>query len=595
MKLYNRFKTSAEGFSRAFSRFPLTALFLVAIVVLDGMMINDYDLDFEKYLATFAVGACLSMVFQMAYERFCTRLAARIMFMVIAILLTLGYYLTVMNLSEFSEEIGVKTMVVIFGLLIGFLWVPSIRSRISFNESFMAGFKAFFIALFFSGVLMAGLSMIYGATDQLLFDVSEKIYPHTANIVFVLFAAMYFLSLTPKYPGIKELASGEEELKSIEADVSKFTFCPKYLEILISYIIVPLSMVFTVILLLYIVRNIGGVFWEDDLLEPMLVSYIVVVILLYILASRLENQLASVFRKVFPKVLLPIVLFQTVNSFLRIGSYGLTYGRYYVILFGIFAFISGLVFTFRSVEKNGLVPMVLIICIAISVVPPVDAFTVSRTSQIRMFKNVLVNNGMLKDGEIVANPEIDEEEKEKISEITEYLYHMDYTDDIEWLPEDFEYYEDFNDVFGFSPYEKMDRGDENELHIWTDMNIVDISGYDFFIQTHMGFFEDGKNDSDEHEFEKDGKSFSISQSYTDDDVRISLYDSAGREMVSLWGRDILDEFEDYEGYVELGLDEVYAIAENDQCALKAYIQRIDIYDRENPHFDVDMYLLVKIK
>ncbi len=36
------------------------------------------------------------------------------------------------------------------------IWVPVIKSEISFNKSFMITFKSFFIALFFSGVIFAG-------------------------------------------------------------------------------------------------------------------------------------------------------------------------------------------------------------------------------------------------------------------------------------------------------------------------------------------------------------------------------------------------------------------------------------------------------
>ena len=54
--------------------------------------------------------------------------------------------------------------------------------------------------------------------------------------------------------------------------------CPKFFEILISYIIIPLIAVFTIILLVYIIKNIGGEFWSDNLLEPMIVSYSIFVI-----------------------------------------------------------------------------------------------------------------------------------------------------------------------------------------------------------------------------------------------------------------------------------------------------------------------------
>ena len=79
----------------------------------------------------------------------------------------------------------------------------------------------------------------------------------------------------------------------------------------------------------------------DNRLEPMLVAFAITVILVYILASKIENKIPQLFRKVFPKVLVPIVVFQIVSSVLRTQDTGITHGRYYVILFGIFAAVSG--------------------------------------------------------------------------------------------------------------------------------------------------------------------------------------------------------------------------------------------------------------
>lgn len=597
MKLLDRFKTGIEGLSSAFGRFPLTAAFLVAVAILNAMMINEREFDFEKYLATFIVGALLSIVFQMAYERFCKKNIARIFFMILAAVLTLGYYMIIMNIPELSMEIGIKTAVALFGLFIGFLWVPSIKSKITFNESFMAGFKSFFIAYFFSGVLFAGLSMVYGATDQLLFEVNNKIYPHTANIVFVLFATMYFLSLTPRYPGNMDMIKQNKDVDAIDDEVSKATFCPKYLELLISYIVIPLSMIFTLILLLYIVINIRGSFWEDALLEPMLVAYIVVVILLYILASRLENRFAEVFRKVFPKVLLPIVIFQTVNSFLRIGDFGLTHGRYYVILFGIFAFISGIVFSFKPVEKNGLVPMVLIICIVISIVPPIDAFSISRRSQVRILENVLINNGMLVGGEIIPNSEVEEDTREKITETARYLYRMDYIGDLEWLPEDFDYYKDFDDVFGFPSYVDIKRQGDY-IYISTDMDgMIDISGYDWFVQTHVVFSEYDDRGPDEYLFVDDGVEYRVVKETNEEDFSISVYDSNDTKIIDITGSEIIAKFQDYYLKSEMiPIEEAQVVSENDKGAIKVVIQYIDIYDSDEEYrYNAEIYLLVKIK
>ncbi|MBK5254076.1 MAG: DUF4153 domain-containing protein [Peptostreptococcaceae bacterium] len=590
MKIYNRFINNIQSFSNALLRFPLTAAFLIAIAVLDAMMINNNGLALEKYIISLALGAFLSAALQMVYERFYVKNITRIAFMAIAGLLALVYYLTIMNEAELGQDVLIKTLVVLFGLFIAFLWIPSIKNKITFNECFMASFKAFFIAFLFSGVLMGGFSIIYGATDVLLFEVNEDIYSHTANIVFVVFATMYFLSLTPKYQ--HEIDVNKQD-NSVE-ELDKATSTPKILEILISYIVIPMSMVFTLILLIYIATNISGSFWSDALLEPMLVSYIVAVILIYILASRMGNRMAGLFRKIFPKVLIPIVIFQTINSVLRIGDFGLTFGRYYVILFGLFAFIAGLVFSFKPVEKNGIVPMVLIICIVISVLPMIDAFTISKNSQINILENVLVENEMLKDGKIIPKGDIDESDKKRITAATEYLQNMGYVDDIEWFPED---YDDFEKTFGFSRYEK-ELMHEGGFSLRTDMyGVTDISGYDYFVETHISNYDYGEEEPIKYKFEKNNEEFTLLEKDYKNDVILSLYDSENNELVSINSADIISQFENYSLNNEtMPIEDAYVISENENGTIKILVQYIEADENDEGYgFNAEIYVFIKVE
>ena len=244
--------------------------------------------------------------------------------------------------------------------------------------------------------------------------------------------------------------------------IQKAAHCPKFLEVLISYIIIPLLAVFTFILLIYIVQNIGGDFWTDNLLEPMLVSYAITVILVYILASEINNRFTEWFRKIFPKILVPIVIFQIVSSILKMSDMGLTHNRYFVIIFGVFAAIVGILLSFLPVRKNGIVALLLIIFSAISIVPPVDAFTISRNSQTETLENVLVKNNMLENNQIKANASISDKDKEIITNSMSYLSRMEYTNKIEWLPDDFNMYEDFSDTFGFEEFYPEREDMENQ-------------------------------------------------------------------------------------------------------------------------------------
>src|SRR3954465_8566000 len=110
MKAFKKLKDRLKGLTDAIARFPLTTIFLLA-----AAFINAYDISTEKtiskYLLTFVVGAFLSAVAQVAYERYFNTVSTRIVLMGVVILLTAGYYLIIMQAPSFTLEIEIRTAV----------------------------------------------------------------------------------------------------------------------------------------------------------------------------------------------------------------------------------------------------------------------------------------------------------------------------------------------------------------------------------------------------------------------------------------------------------------------------------------------------
>ena len=485
MKIIAFFKNRLRGLTDAISRYPLTTAFLVIAAIINAIDINN-EKDLSKTLLTLAVGAFLSAVSQVVYERFFSKTSIRFGLMIFVIVLTAGYYLIILPASTLSMEIMIRTAVALFALLFAFIWVPVIKSKISFNNSFMIAFKAFFNSLLFSVVIFGGVALIISAIDLLIFSVDYRVYSHAGNIIFILFAPMYFLSLIPIYPG--ESNKGSEETKRQSEVVLKAAKCPKFFEVLISYIIIPLIAVFTIILLVYIIKNIGGEFWSDNLLEPMIVSYSIFVIVLYLLASELENKFTVLFRKILPKVLVPIVVFQIISSLLSLSETGITHTRYYVILYGLFAAVSGILLSFLPVRKNGTIAALLIIFSIFSIVPPVDAFSISKSSQINLVEKVLLENKMIEEDTITPNSNVSNEDKKTITNAMSYLNTMDYTKELAWLPKDFDYYEDFSDTFGFMEYYESDKLNESVYVSLEPNTSISITGYDTFVYSNIYYY-----------------------------------------------------------------------------------------------------------
>ena len=564
MSLFEKIKNKITGLTTAVGRFPLTTLFLVAAAVTNIIDINSTE-RYRVYLISMIVGAFLSATGQIMYERFFKeKVNYRYIFMVLSALLSFGYYLIVKDSPDFSIELSVRTGVALFAVLIAFIWVPTIKREVTFNESFMISFKGFFISVFFSGIIFLGIALIIGAVDQLLFSVNSKIYSYNATVVFFIFAPLFFLSMIPVYP------------ESPNEETQKYSSIPRLLEVLISYIIIPISAIFTVILIIYIVLNIRGEFWTNNLLEPMLVSYSIAIILIYVLSSLLENKFALLFRKFAPKVLIPIVIFQVIASILKVQEMGITYGRYYAVLYGIYAAIAGGILSFVPVKRNGLIAALLIIFSVISIVPPADAFSVSKSSQLNTLENTLIANGMLENGEIIPKPDLNNEEKKKIINSMNYLYRMEYLDKVSFLPEDFEFYNDFFATFGFREYEGPDGMRESIFVSLAQGQALNIEGYDYMGNIHASKPNNEYQDKfQENQIIINHKSseYKIITALENEDVVLNFIDENSEVIISFPVKDIVERY--YNKVTvnnQIGLEEATFSVENDTVKLGIIVQ-----------------------
>ena len=602
MKQIERFQKQIRGLFNAIYRFPLTTVFLVILVIINTMYINDSIAAPDKYIAALVIGAFLGAVAQMIYERFFNKSWEWISLMIAAAILTLGYYLMISPLSEFDFKLSIKTAVMLAALFMAFIWVATIRSKVKFHESFMVNFKGFFISLLFSIVLFAGISIIFAAVDQLLIELSYKVYSHGANVLFALFAPMYYLSITPKYPG-----KGVNESEGESASLSSAITCPKYLTILISYIIIPITMVFTVILILYIFLNIGKEFWTNNLLEPMLVTYAITVIFVYLLSSGLDNKFANVFKKIFPKILIPIVLLQTISSIMKISDLGLTYGRYYVILFGVFAIFAGIIFSIKPIGKHGSVAALFIIFCIISILPPVDAFSISKRSQIKVLEDVLSRNEMLVGNQLIPKADISKEDQEIIRKTVENLNRVEDLEGLTWLPSDFDYYNDFTEAFGFRQYE---YGDSERKYISLSLSresSIEISGYDAFISTDLNQYESEVSDKfpeESFEITIDGEQYKLLRYAEIDQIVLKLIDENGQELITFHTKELLDYYKGYYSEKEtfakesdlMSIEEATYMVESEKASVAIISKYININESlDSIQFSADVYVLIDIK
>ncbi|MDD4112956.1 MAG: DUF4153 domain-containing protein [Herbinix sp.] len=604
MKKIDKLKSTLKGFTSTINRYPITILLFLLSAILASYQISTNDLsNISELLFALAFGAALFMVLQIVYERFCHVKKIRIIFAGLAILGTVVYYLIVeLLIKNFSTEHAIKTMVLLFVLLIGFMWIPVIKSRIGFSDSFMVVFKTFFTVALYSGVLYLGVSLIITAINMLIVDVDSDAYVHVGNIIAYIYAPIHFLSLIPIYPkssddiGLEtEGGSDNHAEDDLTQKLNKAIEPSKFLGGLVSYIIIPITAIFTVILLLYIIMNIAGDFWKDNLMEPLLVTYSITVIIVYLLATEMPGKAAFYFRRIFPKVLIPVVLFQTISSVLKIGELGITSGRYYVIMFGIFATICAVIFSIRPNHKNNIIAPILIVLSLISIAPPVDAFTISKSNQINRLTNVLEKYDMLKDNKIVPNTNIADEDRQTIINSVRYLSRMDYLKDISWLRAYSNSY-DFERTFGFNQYgpdTKSPDGDAWRLYL-AERTPIDISEYDIFVEVDLY----GESQGESSFYVSSGiNGYSIEQDNIGGIGDLVIRDEQDKELIRYSLSEIFDSFKDRDVWFgEMTRDEAEFIIENNDAILYILVKSLNFEVWENSDYqNIQAYIMVKVK
>ena len=515
-----------RGLFQAVARFPLTVLCLICTAILVCYIISLHEapeLIVQKMMYTFLLGAFLGITAQFSCERFERLSKLRLAVYGLSALLTAGYYLILMPASGISFQVEIRTWVAVFAMFCAFLWVPSYRGKYNFNKIALVHLKSAFTSVLYSGVLSAGCAAIIAAIDTLLINLNEDIYSYTMTIIWVLFATIYYLSLLPRFN-----AEDEPDLEYREYAEQY----PKVLGILISYIAIPLVTAYTLVLAAYFIKILVTFKWPSGQLGTMVLAYAAAGLTIYVLASSLDNRFAAVYRLIFPKVLIPVVIMQLISVGIRLNAYGFTESRYYVTLFGIFSIICGILLSFKPVSKNGIIALLAAGFAIFSVIPPVDAFTVSRVSQINRLENMLKAEGILVDGKISPKSEVPMTLRLETTNILAYLEHRSYTKDLKWLPADFKTYQNITSTFGFEPAYEGAGVDTNNFFASTDMGKpYNISGYDIFVNASSDrrMIKDGQSSFD---FEVRGIKYHLSmERLSSQEVLVTVKNADGVQVV----------------------------------------------------------------
>ncbi|MDD2373679.1 MAG: DUF4153 domain-containing protein [Syntrophomonadaceae bacterium] len=582
-----------QGLSKAVLRFPLTVFFLICCTALTCYMISLHktpDLVIQKLMFVCLLGSFIGVTAQFACERFPRLARLRLAVYALSALLTLGYYLIISPAPAIDFGVGARTSVAVFSMFCAFIWLPSYQGKFDFNSVVLIHFKSALTSILYAGVLAAGLASIIGTIDILLFKVNSDAYGYMMAIVWILFATTYYLSLLPRFNLETEL----DQTYALEASQ-----CPRFLEILISYIAVPLVAAYTVVLLAYFIKIGITMNWPTGQLGPMILAYSAAGLIIYILASGLENRFAILYQRIFPKALIPIVVMQLISVYIRLSAYGITESRYYIALFGIFSIVIGVVLSFKPVKRNGLIAILAAGFAILSILPPVDAFTVSRNSQITRLESYLQTEGVLVNGKINPKSDADMTLRLETTSILNYLERRGYLKEVAWLPADFETNRDMEKNLGFEPAYKHTGDNQNNFFAHLDMQKpLNIEGYDVLLQagTYRGM------DSKEimiYDFEVRGVPYKlILDPVSAKETRVSVQNAAGEKLISTGLYDFAVSISGISNRPKEALDvkDLTLDVENKNCKMRIIFQHIGITygTGGDAGADYNMFILISL-
>ena len=397
----------------------------------------------------------------------------------------------------------------VFFTLIAFLVVgTSFVAKFNYHKDYVVYvakiLRAFIISNIYSFIVFIGISSIVFALDSLFkFDFGSLVYLRIGIFSFILFNVITFFQDFPK----------------VRDSFTDYKY-PKPFRILLVYIITPLMIIYTLILLAYFIKILA--LWQipNNLIVNLVIWFAAFSVVYLFFLSRVDSiGFINKLKIIFPISLFPLLGMMFFAIYLRISEYGLTENRYIVIAGGLWVFLSLIYYIFYRENSNITVPIFLAAIILITGIGPASAISLSLRSQNARFEKLLKENNMIAGEGIRSDVNIDSSAKNQIIDIVSYMDKRDRIEDLNHLPKDFKLSEEnFTKVFGFS--NKV----ENHSYLgysYTD-NIVekgdlgfniDIEGYKNMI---FVYSLDHISTCGDYKFERKKKEINIYKKFNDD-------------------------------------------------------------------------------
>ena len=389
-KIKENVKKLLLHFKSGFERFPVTII-LVFMHFITGIYIAEVrnfqsdefiEINFLLFGSIF-----ITAMFEMLYEKYFykkNRWLVRGVYSVITFVVSIIFFVEYLRTNDYYN-VYFFTLIPISMVL--FLLIPILRKKDNREKYLQSVFSNFVTTGIFAAVLWIGIEIILATVNYLFFYSGDSLFFRLTTYSFwfitEVFGASLFLSL----------------LKKPDDNLENYEF-PFIFNLLIKFAIIPLIIIYTGVLYIYMARVIISMHLPKGLISHLVLWYTAFSVFIMILITPFtqKDKFFENFKKYFPYFSIPLIFASLFAVFQRTYQYGITENRYYVLI-SIFWLLFCMISYIRNMNVTG-VFISLIICFIISVYTPLSAKNVSNFSQSQRLKRMLVKYGALKDGKI---------------------------------------------------------------------------------------------------------------------------------------------------------------------------------------------------
>ena len=395
-------------------RFPFTLFFVLGFAFYFFLEINKKHIVIHpSSWAFFSLGIALSLAVTLLLENY-KKTYVKIGLNLLSIILLYIYTFTLPDKFLPVHNYQLASLGFVFVLAAFFVSFLKKNVDVAFWEFSKTTILQLIISSVFAVVLMLGLSLAVLSLKELFnIDVKDEVYQNLAVICFVIFAPIYFLANVPD---------------STEKLLQEYSF-PKFLKILGLYILLPILAIYSLILYVYLSQIIikwelpNG--WVSTLVSILGLGGFLCMLILYPLRLEGENKVVNLFSKYFPLLLLPLLVLMSVGIFRRLGDYGLTINRCYVLILNVWLFgISFYLFLSKSKHLKWIIISFALV-LFLSSVGSWSVFSITRYSLTNKLEKLFTEANVLKDGKITADTmtlKIDSTRQSTLIETIKYLH-----------------------------------------------------------------------------------------------------------------------------------------------------------------------------